>query len=99
MIKHMSYLDIPPDARKEAGLRRLSQLQRTLSDRSLPPSHRALVDEEVRRVSAWMNGSIAPSLPETVEVQDDGPVTEPKVFAQPQAFVVSVAETVSVDDR
>lgn len=88
MIKHMNYLDIPPDARKEAGLRRLTQLQRTLADRSLPPSHRALVEDEVRRVSAWVNGAITPSLPVAAEAD-----------ASHHDFTIVVSETVSVNER
>lgn len=60
-IKQMNYLDIPEEARKKAGSKRLMQLKFNLIDRSLTPEQRKAVEAEVKLVNSWVSGRIEPT--------------------------------------
>lgn len=78
-IKRFSYLDIPEEARREAGNRRLSQLTQKLSDRSATTEQRQLAQQEMALVNAWVEGTIeVPPAPKhhVIEVSESLSVEE-----------------------
>jgi hypothetical protein len=74
-IKHITYLDLTPEQRRQGAGEARTRLQGHLAHPFLTPGQRAQVAEEFARIGAWEHGRIPVahevSLSDTVEVAED----------------------------
>lgn len=78
-IKQLNYLDIPEEARKKAGTKRLAQLKYHLIDRSLTTEQRKAVEDEIKLVNSWVAGRVPtdnPGVDHVLVVSEDLRVSE-----------------------
>jgi hypothetical protein len=57
-IKHLNYLDIPPEMRKKAAARAQAELRGHLNNPTYTDEQRALVSARLARISQWSAGTL-----------------------------------------
>lgn len=91
-VKYLSYKDLSPRRRADAGTSALNELYRLLRQ-PLSDDQRQLVEARIARVKGWVNGTLNSPPP---DVPHGKPLPPPP--PAPQNHVVVVTESLSIDE-
>lgn len=78
-VKHLNYLDLPEDRRREAASKAKAQLEMLLdSTPNMPPKDAAILKSRIAHLDRWALGRlrIEPSKEHNVQLKEDIPVKE-----------------------
>lgn len=100
-IKHLSYLDLNPQQRRQSANLAQQQLKRRLSDPSLTAEQQAQLRARVNHLGQWADGSLG--TPQKVAAPPTKPVPKgrkaSKKAAVPKSHKVEITESVSVKEK